>query len=133
MSEKVDFFNLTVQRMHGKPPEWRWCSLDMHDMPEDWVKIGGAVPVGVVERGKNKGRPKWPDQLETVHVRMKDIDESKQQYEAETGKCCECFGEGSSGSPSKTMFYERKPCKRCAGTGLSAQNACVEQQTMASP
>ena len=125
MSEKPDFFNLTVQRLHGKPAEWRWCRLDMHEMPEDWVKIGGAVPIGVIERGKSKGRPKWPDQLDTVLVRMRDIDESKQRYEAETGKCCECFGEGSLGAWSKTMFDARKPCKRCAGTGRPAQKACA--------
>ena len=33
----VDFWNLTAIRVHGMPEGWKWCSLDAHNKPEDFV------------------------------------------------------------------------------------------------
>ena len=129
MNDKVDFFNLTVQRIHGRSPEWQWCSLDAHDMPEDFIKVGGEVPIGVIARGELKGRPKWPNTIEHVYVRTRDIEESKRLWQVETGKCSECYGSGEvvCGLPRVAS-----PCRSCGGTGRAAQPEAVANSPAAS-
>ena len=112
----TDFFNLTAQRIHNMPADWRWCSLDGHKKPEDFFEVKGAVPAGVISRGPNKGRTKWPKQLQTLWMRMSDVDRIKHEWEQETGKCYLCDGQGEevasfSATDGKTM----RECSRCKG------------------
>jgi hypothetical protein len=129
MNDKVDFVNLTVQRLHGKPPEWQWCSQDAHDMPEDFIRVGGEVPIGVFVRGKLKGHPKWPDKIEHVYVRNRDIEETERLWELETGKCSKCYGLGE---VVRGLPRVASPCRSCGGTGRAMQPEAVANSPAAS-
>lgn len=114
----IDFFNLTAQRVHGMPLDWRWCSLDGHKKPEDFFEMKGGVPVDELSRGPNKGSPKWPEQLDVIWVRMSDVDRVKHDWEQETGKCYACDGEGEEvASYSVDNGRTMRKCSRCNGSG----------------
>ena len=114
----IDFFNLAAQRLHGKPEGWKWCQLDAHRKPEDFVEVTGAVPVGVVSRGPRKGSPKWPKELERIWLRMSDIERVRLDWERETGKCNNCCGRGRvSAGWSRENGRQTRECSRCGGSG----------------
>ena len=104
-----DFYNQIAQQKHGKPAGWQWAKLNAHNMPEDFVEVSGAVPSGVVKRGDRKGSPKWTGPLEVIFVRMAEVREVQKQYEAETGNCHSCGGDGK--------YKSGKECWTCKGTG----------------
>ena len=106
MAGKIDFFNQVVIAKHGKPEGWRWHSLDAHNMPEDFVKVTGSVPVGVISRGPRKGSAKWAGPGESVFIRMADIRAAEANYDATIGLCYVCQG-----------VQPEKPCQFCKGTG----------------
>lgn len=118
---RVDFWNETAKRRHGKPAGWQWCSLDSHDKPEDFVKVEGACPDGVISRGPRKGRPRWPKTLEIVWIRRSEVEEVRNEFEEETGICSECFGEGQtvcrSAIQAGQLIREYRACRRCGGVG----------------
>ena len=115
---KPDFWNLAVRRKHGVSPEWQWCTLNSANMPEDFVQVTGAVPVGTISKGPRKGRSKWPKQLQTFCVRRADVECEMRQFEVESGKCAKCLGEGVEPfSWCKTEGTKYRPCSRCQGTG----------------
>lgn len=73
--------------------------------------IKGGVPT-LVTRGPTKGEKRWnTKEAQTVMVSNDDADREYVRYEAETGNCGGCFGDG------KSVFNELKPCKKCNGTG----------------
>jgi hypothetical protein len=119
----IDFFSLAVQRMHGQPPEWQWCKLDAN-MPEDFILIEGAVPVGVVRSGKRKGSPKWPAAANRSkhYVRKSFVDSLKEEWEAVNGICSSCEGSGSSKACSNGK------CFRCKGTGKPNTQEVAEHE-----
>jgi hypothetical protein len=109
MSTKIDFFNQVVIAKHNKPIGWHWHSLDAHEMPEDFVKVTGSVPTGVVSRGPRKGSMKWSAPSESVFIRMSEVRAAEREFEQQTGKCHCCQGE-----PPKAG---KQPCVVCKGTG----------------
>ena len=115
----IDFFSLAAQRLHNKPEGWRWCQLDAHRKPEDFVEVTGAVPIGVISRGPRKGHPRWPKTLERVWLRMADIRKVQLDWEQETGKCGNCDGSGqeSAGWSREKNGRETRQCSRCGGSG----------------
>jgi hypothetical protein len=118
----IDFFNLTAQRIYGKPDGWQWCRLDAHNKPDDYIEVKGEVPIGVIRSGKRKGSPKWPKTLHVVWMRMSEIESVKMQWEQETGKCSKCYGEGhESYGWSRDSGQMLRKCRRCEGTGKMPQ------------
>lgn len=114
--EKPDFWNMAVKRKHGVSAEWKWCKLNSADMPEDFVQVTGAVPVGLISRGLRKGRSKWPKQLQTFCIRMADVEFEMRQFELASGKCAKCLGEGVEPfSWSRTDGAKYRQCRRCEG------------------
>lgn len=112
MSE-VDFFNLTAIRVHGKPQGWRWYTLDSHEMPEDFIKIEGGSS---------------PCDLETIWIRERELDETRELWERESGKCSECLGSGKTlASWSKRNGETFRQCKRCEGTGNRDYDTMIQE------
>lgn len=73
-----DPFLIILRKKYGIPESWQWITLDAHDQPEDFVKVSGAVPIGVIARGKRKGRPKFGKARDTFFVRMADVRAARQ-------------------------------------------------------
>ena len=109
-----DFYSETVKRLHGVADGWKWFALDAHNKPEDFIEIKGGVPIGVVTRGRRKGRPKWSEKYDTFFIRMKDVEDTRYAWSIKTGLCWECEGEG--GRTSRIDGTCRQ-CRECGGTG----------------
>ena len=114
----IDLFQLTLERVHKVPHGWRWCELDGHDKPEDFILVRGAIPVGEYKSGKKKGRTKWPKELQTIWLRRREMDQVACDWEQETGKCHRCDGSGQEccGWSVKDGKSYRQ-CSRCGGVG----------------
>jgi len=120
--EKVDWWNETARRVHGMPEGWRWFSLDGREKPPGFVLVTGAVPIGFITRGKNKGHPKWPPvaQGQKLWVKVSDFEESKVLWEQKTGKCSKCYGSGREWNGWSAIEGNTfKQCSKCESTGLA--------------
>jgi hypothetical protein len=115
---------MAAHRLHGKPAEWRWFSLNSGDAPEGFVKVVGAVPVGTYRSGKRKGRPKWPKDGETLWIKRDDFTAMQAAWESETGKCAGCCGAGGTIKRASIDGAEYQECRVCCGTG-EAKKECA--------
>jgi hypothetical protein len=114
----IDLFNLTARRVHNMPEDWRWCRLNSHNKPEDFIEVEGAIPTGVFKSGPRKGRPKWPKELQTIWMRRRDMDRVAIEWEKETGKCHKCDGTGQEWAGwNKEEGRKTRKCDRCSGSG----------------
>ena len=115
----VDFLQLTAERVHKVPKGWKWCKVDSHNKPDDFIEMQGAVTVGEYKSGPRKGRPKWPKELQTIWMRRSEIDRVAIEWEIEEGKCQKCYGAGQeSVGWSKAEGTRYRKCQRCNGSGL---------------
>ena len=118
--QRVDFYNLTAVRCHGKPEGWRWYSLSSSDAPDGYVLLKGSVPVGTYRSGPRKGRTKWPPKQPSDAVWMtdSDVEETKRLWCVETGLCGKCCGSGREYVGwNKIEGDKRNPCTDCDATG----------------
>ncbi len=115
----IDFWNLTIQRLHKVPAGWKWHHLDAHDVPKGFTKVSGSVPIGVVSKGPRKGMPKRDvKNKETFFVHDDELAETERLWSEETGKCSRCCGSGQVfDSWSRAEGKVTKSCGRCDGTG----------------
>jgi len=122
----MDWFNEAAKRFHGKPDGWLWASLNARDAPDGFIKITGGIPTGTVKTGPRKGRPKWPPEkdLETIWLRIGEIDQIKRDWSDQTGLCSECLGTGKRlKSVSVASGKTFATCKACGGTGKAVAQA----------
>ncbi len=85
-TNEPDFFNELVIKENGLPAGWRWHSLNAIDMPEDFVKVTGSVPVGKVTKGARKGMPKWDTKAsKSFYVRMSEVSAARKQWRESQG------------------------------------------------
>lgn len=103
-------------RKLGSPADFRWYAWRF--IHPDTVLLTGCVSSGTVTKGKRKGWPRFDGKKVEVAVSDAEIESEKQRYEAETGHCAECMGEGKvvSGWNHETGVRLRE-CKLCCGTG----------------
>ena len=123
----VDVINRVAARRAGNKPGWQWCKSEIVGRPLESSKrhdvhflVQGGVPVGVKTRGKNRGQPKWPKDLDRVVVTGAEIDAEILVVEAETGKCHPCVGTGSTVASMRIeppATYTYRTCARCSGSG----------------
>lgn len=122
-----DVMSQVAARRLGKPG-WAWCKSSVvgrppHGAPRNEVHflLEGAVPVGVVTRGKNKGRAKWPKVLDQIVITGAEYDAEVLAVEDETKKCHPCSGTGRTIASVQTMplpvTYTYQTCSRCHGSG----------------
>ena len=118
--ERPDWMLMTAKRLNDLPDGWKWYELDARDMPDDFFKMVGDVPIGVITRGINKGHPKFAPKTKgrSFFLRMSQVEETKKLWEAETGKCSKCDGTGreQSGYSWKTG-HSYVNCGKCDGNG----------------
>lgn len=120
----IDWFHKTAIRVCGLPDGWQWCKLDGHNMPEDFIQITGGVPTKVFVRGPRKGKPKWSGvTLATYWIRRADVEETKRLWEAESGKCANCEGDGKETASVSVNGKTFRTCSRCNGSGTPGDDA----------
>ena len=121
-TQPPDLHTLTALRVHNLPPGWR--ILSVRSQPGYGLELWGAVPIGTISRGPRKGQPKWPPQREwwDVVITIEEVQETRLQWEAETGICSHCGGSGQQvKSISVTKGASYRTCSGCHGTGRAGE------------
>jgi hypothetical protein len=128
--ETPDVYNLAAQRLKGMPEDWQWFSIESKESPFGrFTQVTGAVPVGFYSRGPRKGRTKWPanKDCQVFQFTPAQLDDVMLAWEAETGNCFTCGGDGQEQFGwSKAEGRRYRQCSRCGGTGKAPQQKPVE-------
>lgn len=112
-----DWFNRIARRKLGQPEAWQWWKIQAVG---DATLVVGAVPLGYVIKGPNKGAPKWPpvSASQTCVVTDLELEAEKAAYEQETGRCHICAGNGTRNwRYSSVTGPEYRDCERCKASG----------------
>jgi len=119
--KRVDHFTTAAKHLLGiTSPTWHYKSIERVD--KTCQRDLGFIVVGSettpYTKGPRKGCAKWIGEESRVVVTRKDLDDQLGRFEATTGDCYECYGEGKyPWSVSTTDGTQYKPCKRCGATG----------------
>lgn len=125
MAQRLDTIQLAAVRKlnalgNDLPPNWSYYT---------WEDVGGALIVKGSEeyrktKGANKGARAWRGPKLTVVVTDEDQRMEERLYEAETGKCHQCQGDGQMWLKwTHDVGNHFGPCNRCAGTGVAPSPA----------
>lgn len=126
MTEKLDWFNECAHEAVKLPEGWLWYQISAVGRHPNFqgTMVKGAVPTRMISRGRNKGHPDWrtadKETEREVFVSESAFDARRARFEAETGKCHACQGDGQevqSWSAEKGVTY--RDCSRCKGSGLA--------------
>ena len=123
-AERPNFWNL-IAIDRGQPDGWRWFK---------WERIGegdhvadiveGGVATEVYESGPRKGKLNYAKatHLAKLVITRAEICARIARWEAETGKCSGCGGDGEEVAGwSKDHGTEYRPCSRCKATGKAPE------------
>lgn len=114
---------------------YRWVAFDtIATLPDGTrqIKVTIGIYLEVMKSGKRKGLTNFKKPLERheVIVTDKDIDDAKDRFERETGKCCVCQGNKEEvagwGKETGTRY---RPCRRCGATGRAPIEAITPEAT----
>jgi hypothetical protein len=98
----------------GLQPPWE-CS--------GWKRLDDGLIVYFNEKyikssGKNKGKEGWRKTAKQTFISLADTKEGQLKWEAETGKCSICGGDGIEEYGFSVAAHLRE-CTRCNGSGKS--------------
>lgn len=110
----------------GMPEGWRWFKLERKgDGAHSVIIVGGGVPTRTYASGKRKGKPDWRGVAhDEMVIGTAELTARMERWEAETGKCHRCGGDGaetigwSTNGGAKT-----RTCSRCKGKGAKPDGA----------
>lgn len=102
-----------------------WIAYEWQAMEGGSIVVG-CVPDGVYTRGPRKGTPRLDTKGCTHRIAMvvalSEMEDRAHKYEAESGRCWNCKGEGkvwsSWSAESGTRF---RSCDRCGATGKAPE------------
>lgn len=128
----MDHLGAVARRKVGGAPEWEYFRWERIGEGRDFI-VEGGIP-RLLKTGPRKGSKTWRDsKTQKAVVTEAEIVAEHARYEADTGNCGDCGGEGEVfKSWHKDHGATMQPCKRCAGTG-KAPNAEVMGDGPASP
>jgi hypothetical protein len=119
-----DFAMMAVQKMVDIPDRWTVAVWEIvnYGTPAQAMQVTGAVCDVVFKSGPRKGRKNWAkrDKSTEFSVRYTERQEKEVQlqWEADTGFCHKCHGNGTAWAGwSAVNGTTYKICRRCAGTG----------------
>ena len=122
MKEMPDFYNL-IARQRGVPEGWHWYSLnvvgDIKDRANGGILVKGAICTAVYKSGPRKGQPNWSkrtDEREFL-ITTRDYDAAMAAWEAETGNCSRCGGDGQELASASSAGSTYRACRKCNATG----------------
>lgn len=111
-----EFYNLYAQKYHRAPEGWHWCSLAV--LPgqdgKKLIKVEGSV-APLFTKGKREGEHNWsaadPATERTFIVSVDELHAFVKAWEAETGGCSLCMGDGRvvTGAGVSGTFYKACP------------------------
>lgn len=106
-----------ARRKVSGPEGWAVCAWERIGDGNDLVVTGG-VP-RVLKAGPRKGKPTWRDvPTQNAVVTEAEIEAEKARYEADTGKCGDCYGKGEVfASWDHIEGVKHRKCGRCGGSG----------------
>lgn len=114
--KRGDHMRAVARQKLNAGPDWEICSIERVGDTNDFY-IKGGVP-RIVAQGKNKGQKRWAEPLQAVVVTPAEIKAMHAVYEADTGRCGDCFGIGSVHAGwSCSEGFRLKKCCRCDGYG----------------
>jgi hypothetical protein len=85
---------------------------------ENGYILTGADVIGIIQRGKKKGRKRYSKQLTKAFVSESEVVQEQKLWQETAGKCYRCLGSGE--IIIKTSISEGitlDTCKVCDGTG----------------
>lgn len=94
-----------------------------HCLDASIVKMTGCVPTRNYTRGKRKGQPDYGSgPAKVVYVAEVEVKAEYARYEAETGHCGECMGEGHVFAGwSVDAGTKHRTCPKCNGVTKAAE------------
>lgn len=122
----VNHREAVAERKLGSPIGFVWYAWECLD--DDSVLLTGCVSSGVYEKGPKKGRPKYDGQTKKVVVTEAERVAERARYEAETGNCAECGGDGKMFAGWHHITGDKwRPCVFCEETGKA--RAAIQSAT----
>ncbi len=124
---RFDFLEELAREKENMPPTWRvyrWECFPKNGTRTIYLQVSGAVCVVKFSKGKRAGHTNWRMRDKTTeritHVLPAELDAYKAKWEAETGRCMDCFGNGqewNGWSAAEGTIY--RDCRRCKTTGAA--------------
>jgi hypothetical protein len=109
-----------ADRKLGTVSGFEWYAFEC--IGDDAIKFTGAVVTGVVSKGPRKGRKKYAKESRSVVVTTAEEVIEYHKFEAETGRCGDCRGEGHVfASWSVGEGVKHRACHKCKGSGVLAE------------
>ncbi len=117
----MNHMETVARRKAGGSDAWEFCAWE--SVGEGGMIVEGGIP-RLLKAGPRKGKKTWRDMpTQKVVVTAAEIDVEHARYEAETGKCGDCFGNGQKFARwSQANGVELKECGPCKGTGVAPSN-----------
>lgn len=117
-----DIYLLAAQHRYRLSPDWQWRQIVSLD--DGFIELHGASPISAYKSGPRRGQPRFPprSQCRRVIVTRQDVADARARWEAETGRCSHCGGEGQEAigwSAAEGTRY--RTCRACSGTGKPVQ------------
>lgn len=116
-----DLFAIAAQKLYNMPVDWVPLRYEIKESPYGkFYEITGAVPLRYLSKGKNKGKPVWPPRkdCEVFRFTLEQKEQVRIAWEAETGNCSTCGGDGQEFIGWSRVDGNRyRQCSRCCGTG----------------
>ena len=110
------------RRKLNAPSHFEWFRWEV--IGPDAVKLTGCVSSGPYMKGPRKGRPKYDGQRQEVVITDGEVAAEVARYEAETGLCGKCMGDGRAfASWDHITGTKWKDCHACIGTGKANATA----------
>lgn len=108
-----------ARRKVSGPEGWEACGWERIGGGNDFV-VDGGVP-RLLKAGPSKGEKTWRDvPVQKAVVTGDELKAEHARYEAETGKCGDCYGNGEVfASWHHIEGVKHHECDRCGGTGRS--------------
>jgi hypothetical protein len=111
-----------ASRKVNAPEDFEWFSWECLD--DGGVLMEGSTSSGLHESGPRKGRPKFDGPRKKTVVTEEEHTAERLRYEAETGNCFQCGGDGQmSWGWDNIKGSIWRPCDRCAATGKPPSRA----------
>lgn len=116
----VNHREAVANRKITAPDNWRWFRLESVG---DGVMLTGCTSSGNYTKGPRKGRPRYDGTpTDRVFVSDQECATEERRYEAETGKCATCGGDGKMWIGWKHGEGSQwAPCRACQTTGLASR------------
>lgn len=116
-----DIRERVARKKLGDPADFKFYGYEVIGDARD-ILMTGCVTTKLITRGERKGQPAYEGKPQRVVVTRGEIAAAAEAYEASTGKCSECLGDGLAFAAwSHITGTTWRKCQKCSGSGLRVQ------------